>query len=348
MVGPKMNVGSWLEDVRSLVDARLSAHFEEKRATTAAMASEGIELVDAIASLTMRGGKRLRPALLVAAFRAVDVDRALDDAIEVGAALELLQSYLLIHDDWMDHDEERRGGPSVHAALREASGGDAHLGASLAVLAGNLASADAWELLTRIGGPEARLRQVIDIFLAIHREVVLGQQLDLRAAEDVSRMQQLKTGSYTVRGPLALGAALAGAGDVERAALEAFGTPLGEAFQMRDDLLGTFGDPTVLGKPVGGDLRAGKRTALVRAAEERASAAELASIRAVLGRADASEAALAELREALVACGARGAVEARAGELLSAAKAALDEAPLSPLGVGMLRALADRLAVRDR
>lgn len=343
-----MTEGSWLQEVRSLIDARLASYFAGEREQAAALSPEGVALVDAIATLTLRGGKRLRPALLVAAFRAVTDDAPLDDAIEAGAALELLQSYLLIHDDWMDHDEERRGGPSVHAALREANGQDAHLGASLAVLAGNLASAHAWELLTRIGGPEPRLRDVIDVFLAIHREVVLGQQLDLLATGDVSLMQRLKTGSYTVRGPLALGAALAGASQAQREALDAFGAPLGEAFQLRDDLLGTFGDPAVTGKPVGSDLRAAKRTALILAAEELASPAELERIRAVLGRADVTEGELAGVTEVLSACGARVSVESRVNALLAEAKASLEGAPLAPLGVAMLVALADRLAIRDR
>lgn len=343
-----MTEGRWLEDVRALIDARLASHFARERERAAALSPEGGSLNDAIATLTMRGGKRLRPALLVAAFRSVDEAAPLDDAIEAGAALELLQSYLLIHDDWMDHDEERRGGPSVHAALRDANGNDAHLGASLAVLAGNLASAHAWALLTGIGGPEARLREAIDVFIAIHREVVLGQQLDLLGSKDVSRMQQLKTGSYTVRGPLALGAALAGGTDPQRRALERFGEPLGEAFQLRDDLLGTFGDPSVLGKPIGSDLRTGKRTALILAAEERASACELRRIHAVLGRSEATDAEVADAAAALDACGARAAVEERVAELLAKAKQALDEAELAPLGTAMLRTLADRLARRDR
>lgn len=343
-----MTEGRWLEDVRALIDARLASHFARERERAAALSPEGGSLNDAIATLTMRGGKRLRPALLVAAFRSVDEAAPLDDAIEAGAALELLQSYLLIHDDWMDHDEERRGGPSVHAALRDANGNDAHLGASLAVLAGNLASAHAWALLTGIGGPEARLREAIDVFIAIHREVVLGQQLDLLGSKDVSRMQQLKTGSYTVRGPLALGAVLGGASAAQHEALARFGGPIGEAFQMRDDLLGAFGDPRETGKPAGNDLRAGKRTALINAAEERASESDLALLRSVLGRADASDSEVGLALEVLERSGAKAAVESRLRALLDEALETLSSAPLAETGVTMLRELAELLAVRSR
>jgi len=121
---------------------------------------------------------------------------------------------------------------------------------------------------------------------------IIGQQLDLLAVEDVSRMHQLKTGSYTLRGPLALGAVLGGGTEAQRAALDAFGEPLGEAFQLRDDLLGTFGDPKATGKPAGNDLRAGKRTSLVLAVERGGDADALAAVRAVFGEADASEASV--------------------------------------------------------
>jgi geranylgeranyl diphosphate synthase type I len=340
----------WLEQVRTQIDARLASHFA--RARSAVPAPEADELVEAVERLTMRGGKRLRPALTYAAHAAVigdverpDLDPPVEDVFKVGAALELLQSYLLIHDDWMDGDEERRGGPSVHAALRDAHAGDAHLGASLAVLAGNLASAHAWELLTSIEGPEARLRAVMDAFLVIHRDVMVGQQLDLMKTANVPLMQKLKTGSYTVRGPLMLGWALGRGDAAARDALERYGEPLGEAFQLRDDVLGTFGERTVLGKPVGGDLRAGKRTALIRAAEE--SGAELGPLTAVLGVRDASDEDVARATDVLVRCGAKASVEGRIDALLGQARAALTTASLHEAGVAMLSELADRLAVRS-
>lgn len=336
----------WLADVRSLIDARLAAHFADKRARTLALAPDALEIVAAIETLTMRGGKRYRPALAYAAYCAVGGEPS-DDIVTAGASLELLQTYLLIHDDWMDADEERRGGPAVHVALR-GEHRDPHLAASLAVLAGNLASAYAWELLTRVDVPEPRLRAAIDVFLAIHQEVVIGQHLDLVGSERVSLMQQLKTGSYTVRGPLAIGAVLAGADAAQRAALEAYGAPLGEAFQLRDDLLGTFGERRLIGKPTGGDLRAGKRTALIAEAEARARGADREAIAGVLGDENASEAALERARAALIACGARAAVEARVLVLLERAKGALEGAPLTAAGVRMLRELADQLAIRER
>jgi geranylgeranyl diphosphate synthase type I len=270
----------------------------------------------------------------------------LADIVHAGAALELLQSYLLIHDDWMDGDDERRGGPSVHAALRARREGNVHLADALAILAGDLACAQSWRLLSRASADGAVRAEAFDVMLRMHEEVIVGQQLDLIGAPDVSRMHQLKTGSYTVRGPLALGAVLGGATEAQREALHRFGSPLGEAFQMRDDLLGAFGDPRETGKPAGNDLRAGKHNALIRAAEERAGEDELAPVRNVLGRADASDGDVRAALDVLERVGARAAVEERLRALVDEALATLEGAPLSEPGVSMLRELAERLTVR--
>lgn len=338
----------WLAELRSVVDERLARYLAAKREAASALAPEAPELVEAVEALTLRGGKRLRPAILHAAFRAVAPDRDPAEVLDACAALELLQTYLLIHDDWMDRDEERRGGAAVHAALRDAHGGDAHLGASLAILAGNLASACAWELICEAAHDPEVDRRVREVFLRMHQEVVYGQQLDLLATRDVSLMQQLKTGSYTLRGPLSLGAAYGRATDAQAAALLRFGAPLGEAFQMRDDLLGTFGDEDATGKPTAGDLRAGKRTALILAAEQRGTDAQLAPLRAVLGDPDADAAAIGAARDVLSEIGAKAAVEARLSALTGQAIEALSTGGLRDPGVTMLRELAERLGARDR
>lgn len=337
----------WLEEVRREIDARLVRFFEEERTSAKALAPEALELVEAVAALTVRGGKRLRPAVTVAAFRSVAPERDWRETLDAGAALELLQSYLLIHDDWMDGDDQRRGGPAVHAALAKKLG-DAHLGASLAVLAGDLGSAYAQRLV--LGSlPYARdAAAVLDAFVRMQVEVVMGQSLDLLASPDVSRMQQLKTGSYTVEGPLRLGARIGGASAQQMRALEAFGTPLGEAFQVRDDLLGTFGDPRATGKPAGNDLRAGKRTALVRECEHLLSESERAPLTRVLGRKDATDEEVAAATELFVRSGARKNVEQRLSELLERAQAALEGGGLADPGRSMLREIAGALAIRDR
>jgi len=338
---------AWMAEIRGRVDSRLEKFFEDKRRRASAVSPPSIELVEAIARLTMRGGKRLRAAVLVCGFHAIEPSAPLSRTDDACAALELLQTYLLIHDDWMDCDDERRGGPSVHASFRDRYG-DAHLGASLAVLAGDLAAAYAWELLGGAPFPEGRVLDGMGAFWRMQEEVVFGQHLDLIATEEVDRMQHLKTGSYTVRGPLRVGAVLANATAAQTEALERYGAPLGIAFQLRDDLLGTFGDRTALGKPTGSDLRAGKRTSLVDEASRLLSARDRAELDSVLGDRDADDGAVARVTELLVTSGARARVEERLDQLLREARAALDGAPLSPDGRALLVGLLSVLAVRDR
>jgi geranylgeranyl diphosphate synthase type I len=336
-----------LQQLAALVDARLVAFFEAQRTRADATSPEVGVLMDAVASLTLRGGKRLRAMALYAGYCAARGDGDMDPepALDAAAALELLQSYFLIQDDWMDGDEERRGGPSVHAALGRAHA-DPKLGAKLAILASDLGGGAAWELIARAPFLPARMQEAMAAFGQMHFEVIAGQHLDLLTHPNVELVHQLKSGSYTVRGPLRLGALLGNASAEQLDALERFGAPVGVAFQLRDDVLGTFGDPSSVGKPVGNDLRAGKRTALIAEARKTLDEEQTRTLDRVLGNAAASDADVAEVTQLLLASGARERVEARALGLLAQADAALATAPLSPIGVTLLRTLAERLVQR--
>jgi geranylgeranyl diphosphate synthase type I len=335
----------WVEGVVARVDARLEAFFASSRERARQTSPEALELVDAVADLTMRGGKRLRPAALYAGFRAARADGDPGRTLDVSAALELLQTYFLIQDDWMDGDEQRRGGPSVHVALGRKRR-DPHLGASLAMLAADLASGFAWELASGAAFPAGRREEALAAFGRMHFEVVCGQQLDLLGHDDVALVHQLKTGSYTVRGPLCLGALLADASAEQLTALERFGAPLGLAFQLRDDWLGAFGQRDTLGKPVGNDLRAGKHTALVAEARTLMSAADVGQLDAVFGNAHASDEAVARATAVLRSSGASERIEAQLSTLLADARSALRGAPLSAEGGAMLSELADKVVRR--
>ncbi len=338
----------FVHEVREATDAHLRAFFSARRAELRASAPEAELLVVGLEDLTMRGGaKRLRPAVMVAAQRAIRPEARLADVVAACAALEVLQSYLLIHDDWMDGDLERRGGPSVHVMLRKQVTHE-HLGDALAILAGDLGNAYAWDLVIESAARAPNPSAVLSVFSRMQRDVVAGQALDLRASADVTRMQQLKTGSYTVDGPLALGATLAGATPSQLDGLARFGVPIGEAFQVRDDLLGTFGDTAVTGKPVGNDLRAGKRTAIVREAETSVALADRAPLTRVFGQADASEPDVQSAMQMLERVGVRARVETRLEALLDEALAALDAAPIDPRGRTLLAQLARKIARREQ
>jgi geranylgeranyl diphosphate synthase type I len=249
--------------------------------------------------------------------------------LDASCAIELLQAYFLIHDDWMDNDRVRRGGPSVHARL-EADGWTPELAARGAVLAGDYTLALATRLFAgAIAGAPAP-GSLLAHFASMQLDAVVGQQLDvLGDGEDPEGLYRLKTGSYSVAGPLKLGLMLADASAPLLDGTDAFATPLGVAFQLRDDLIGAYAEAAVSGKPKGSDLLAGKRTLLVQLALERCSSAEREVIQLALGNADASVEAVTAALESMDRCGARAGVEARIAELVTEARRALEGMPLA-------------------
>ena len=336
------NAASWMAEVRSRIESTLADYFEHKCKEATEISVDSLELVRGIEALTMRGGKRFRPIVLAAAYRAVNPAGDLGETLPIGAALEILQSYLLIHDDWMDQDDERRGGPAVHAAFRDQH--PEHRANALAVLAGDLAAAYALELALDTQFPAGSREPALRQFVAIQKEVFFGQHLDLTANSNVQRMHDLKTTSYTVRGPLLLGAHLGAASSEQIAALTDFATPIGEAFQLADDLLGTFGDSSETGKP-GNDLRNGKRTSLV--AEVERLLPDDDRLDNVLRAESPTDAEVAAAVELIVSSGAKANVEQRLRDRLEQAQVALGAAPLDKDGVAVLDFVAQKLALRS-
>lgn len=335
--------------VRASVEARLDALFEARLAEAGRYGDEVLAMLSAVRDLTMRGGKRLRPALLVASYRACGgvPGEGEEVAIGLGVALELLQTYLLVHDDWMDGDAVRRGGPSVHVMLGAHFGSEAK-GNAAAILAGDYANALALEVAAVALGAGVRACEALVCFARVQQDVVFGQQLDVGGkSTDVELMHALKTGSYTVSGPLDLGAICAGATAAQRRALAAYGEPLGVAFQLRDDLLGVFGAERETGKPRGGDLKAGKRTSVVVEAQGRLGPAERQAFERAFGREAAADGEVEAAIAALERCGARGAVEGRLETLVAAACQALGSGELESGGARLLEGAALALTARQ-
>ncbi len=332
----RVQVDAWLAP---WLDARV-AEASQRGAAVETVAAAGRDLV-------LRGGKRLRAALLSAAYEACGGAGGGSAVVAAGAALELFQVYLLTHDDWMDGDDVRRGGPSVPAVMRARFGKQAD---AMSILAGDLVSAWSQRALLEVERPAPHLLGAARELATAHEDVVEGQVLDVQGhaddAERVNVVHTLKTASYTVRAPVAMGARLAAAGEGQVAALVAFARPLGIAFQLRDDVLGTFGEPAAMGKPAGSNLRAGKRTALVVHALAVPSAA--AAVSAALGRPDASEAQVAAAIHALEQSGAREAVEASIAAHVTAARQALARAELTPGGRALLEGAVVALTERVR
>jgi geranylgeranyl diphosphate synthase type I len=340
--------------VRSEVQQGLSGWLADRVAEARGRGADVGAVADAVAQLALRGGKRLRAVLLAVGYRACEPGEPGEGSecgiakavVQAGVALELLQAYLLVHDDWIDGDDVRRGGPSVPAMMRgrfERTRADA-----MSVLAGDLAVAWAQRALLEIALPAPRVAAAARELARMQDEVVQGQILDVageaRDALAVEAMHNLKTASYTVRGPVAMGASLAGASEAQLEELARFSTPLGVAFQIRDDVLGVFGDASAMGKATGSDLRAGKHTAVVVEALRDAQAREV--LAPVLGRADASDDAVAAAVRGLEACGVRARVEARVAALVDASRAALEQATISGSGRALLAQAAVALTER--
>ncbi|MGI8645449.1 MAG: polyprenyl synthetase family protein, partial [Nocardioides sp.] len=254
------------------------------------------------AGRAVSGGKRFRAAFCYWGFRSVrPTDAEIDHdqwLLRACAALEILHASALAHDDYMDASDTRRGRPATHRAFeaehRRAgwSGDPEQYGAAAAILLGDLLLSWADELLRRCGFPLDEVAPALALFDRCRSEVITGQFLDVsvqaRGAADVDaamRVLRYKSAKYSVERPLHIGAALAGASPELLDELSAVGLPLGEAFQLRDDLLGVFGDPSVTGKPAGDDLVEGKRTVLVALALDGAPATDAALLDRSLGTA---------------------------------------------------------------
>lgn len=310
--------------------------------------------VSALRAFVAAGGKRLRPAFCHWAFVGAGGDHDDPLATDGGAALELLHTFALVHDDVMDGSDRRRGRASIHREFIDRHGaeqwhGEARrFGEGVAILVGDLAFVYADMLMTD-APPLARR-----VFDELRVELCVGQFLDLagtatgsRDPDAARRIERYKSGKYTVERPLHLGAALAGRLEELQGALSAFGLPLGEAFQLRDDVLGVFGDPARTGKPVGDDLREGKLTPLVAAAAARARGID-ARMLARLGDADLTDADIAALQTVLIDTGARDEIEATIEQLVAEALDALTRLPVTVEAKRALEALGRFAAWRDR
>ncbi|WP_203700923.1 polyprenyl synthetase family protein [Asanoa iriomotensis] len=297
-------------------------------------------VADAIEGFVLRGGKRLRPAFGYWGFRGAGGHDS-DQLVTALSALELVQASALIHDDLIDRSDTRRGEPAVHrrfAGRHRAHGwaGDADgFGDSAAVLLGDLCLVWSDELLHAGGLDPAALSRARPVFDEMRTEVTIGQYLDVltqatgdTSVERAGKVARLKSAKYTVERPLLLGAALAAAPAGVTDAYSGFGLPLGEAFQLRDDMLGVFGDPAQTGKPAGDDLREGKRTFLVAATFEAADEPGRRDLERLLGSPDLDAEGIGHLREIIVGCGAAERTERRIGALLDAALSHIETAPI--------------------
>src|SRR5664279_6162595 len=308
--------------VQAAVDAEISAQ-------SRVLSEIGVELkplVEAVGAL-LQGGKRLRAAFLYWGYRAGGGPDS-EAVIRAATAMEFFQAAALLHDDVMDDSDTRRGMPAAHRRLADehaaagwAGSGD-RFGVAGAILGGDLCLIWSEELFSTSGLPVTELTRARPIFDRMRTQLMGGQFLDVlesaRGWDELTTDQRVarartviryKSAKYTIEHPLLIGAAASGVSASDTDALSTYGLHLGEAFQLRDDLLGVFGDPAHTGKPAGADLREGKRTVLVALALDQAGPSTMALFDKLLGAPNLDEHGVNELRATITASGAPDRVE---------------------------------------
>lgn len=343
------------------VSARLDAFVARVREETATYGPDAAAFVSS-AEATLRGGKRLRARFCHAGWASVaglnGIDAAPTALWDACAALEVFQSAALVHDDLIDNSDTRRGRPSAHRALEAAhvgqgwSGSAVEFGRAAAVLLGDLLVAWSDDLLEAGISANPHADAVRTEYARMRRDVTIGQFLDIAEesawsvnaddghSERALRVVSLKAARYSVEQPLLIGAVIAGADRAQQAALRAFGHPLGMAFQLRDDVLGVFGDEQVTGKPAGDDLREGKRTLLIAWTRQALAPQGRRLVDELLGDPQLTADQIASLQAIIMESGALARMEQLIVEYAEAGEAALQEAPLDAGALELLRGLA--------
>ncbi|MCI4675414.1 bifunctional (2E,6E)-farnesyl/geranyl diphosphate synthase [Candidatus Mycolicibacterium alkanivorans] len=347
------------------VTDQLRVYLAGRRAQAAYIGVDYDGLIAALEDFVLRGGKRVRPAFAYWGYRAVTADpgaRVDADALLLFSALELLHACALVHDDVIDNSATRRGMPTAHVHFTELhrrrgwTGSPDQFGRSAAILLGDLSLAWADDIVTTVDLPRAALLRVQRVWSDIRTEVLGGQYLDIVAESSGSEsiasamnVNAYKTASYTISRPLQFGAAAAADRPDVQQLFHELGTDLGVAFQLRDDVLGVFGDPAVTGKPSGDDLRSGKRTVLLAEALERADSSDPAAatlLRRGIGT-ELTDAQVRELCRVIESVGALAAVEEHIEILTRRGLAMLESAPINAPAKAGLTELARLAANRS-
>lgn len=342
------------------VNAALARVFEELTPQAARVHPSALEMAEAVREFTCGPGKRLRPVLMRVAYEGLGGTNT-EAIIRASCAVELMQSFLLIHDDVMDRSELRRGQPTLHRWYQTRYSKQVHdaehFGSAMAILAGDLANQLGTLLLSQASFPPDRVARALACYNRIAVDVCYGQVLDMILPqyplnevreEDLWKVMEYKTARYTTEGPLHLGAILAGAEGEVLEQLSAYGVPLGVAFQLQDDVLSVFGEEAQTGKSVASDLTDGKRTLLLVEAWKQGKEGERRVLTRVLGNPAATAGEIEAARRLLEDTGARAYTAQLAQELATQAKNALSRAPLAAPAPQFLAELGDYVVGRER
>jgi len=316
--------------LRDRIQQTLTEFISDHRKIMVDISPDTSVLVDSLENL-VAGGKRLRPAFAYWGYLAAG-GKDCAEILRACAALEFLQACALVHDDVMDNSDTRRGAPAVHKQFETIHNqgnwlsDPTRFGLGAAILIGDLALSWADELIFTSGLTSAQISRANEIYHVMRTELMAGQYLDLLeqvrgeiTVERSATVIRFKSAKYTIERPLLMGAAIADASPEVLSALSQYGLALGEAFQLRDDILGVFGDAEITGKPIGDDLREGKQTMLIARAREIGTNEQIMLIDSALGNQSLSELEVKKVQDALIESGVHDDIEKRIASQLNTA-----------------------------
>lgn len=350
-----------LKKWRNKINENLEEEFKNHKERAERIHPQGVKLIEYLEDYTMRGGKRVRPALMIAGYEGVG-GKDFDKVLPASLSIEALQSYLLIHDDIMDEDGLRRGKGTLHKMYeklhRKNYGGDdsKKYGENMGIIAGDIANSFAVNQIAKSDFPPEIKVKAMKKFEQIHRHTGYGQVLDVTfnqknvdeiTKDDVMTLHYLKTAQYTMAGPLELGAIFGRGSEEQKEMLKEYGVKVGKAFQVYDDMLGLFGNKEKLGKPVDSDLKEGKRTLLILKAIENGDEEQKKTILDLLGKKDITESEVREIRQIVKDTGSYDYSRKLTVRLAEEGKEALNKDLIDPEIVDFLMGLADYIITRE-
>lgn len=354
----KITALDYLSWFKRYFDKQLLAYLSEKKQEAKQINPEIAVLIEEIIRFSENGGKRVRPAFMYSGYIAAG-GKAEEAILFATMSVELLHTFALMHDDIIDNSDLRRGQLTTHKAFeayhknRKLKGNKKEFGLSSAILAGDLALSFAEEILTSAPFPQERLRRARYFFDQMKVQVIYGEYLDVLGGykktlseDEVLQVLDLKTAKYTVERPLHIGAMLAGADFKLIETYSRYGIPFGQAFQMQDDIVGTFGTEEEIGKPADSDIKEGKKTLLLTRAYEMATSRQRKILDEVVGRRSATESEIEKVREIMRTSGAYDYCVKLARELLRQSREAIEGEKLKEEGKGYLLAAVDYLETR--
>jgi len=351
-----MTIDKTLKLYKEKIELRLRSFLDEKIAEAEKISDSSREIMHYIKEFNLRGGKRIRSILIIMAYKSLGGKNE-NAIIDIAVSAELMQSFLLIHDDIIDDDDLRRGGPTMHRIYAEKYKGydnPEKFGESMAIIAGDLLAALGNEIISKSDFDEEKKLKLLQKFNKVVKLTGYGEIIDILSGlktnvteEDISKMHKLKTAAYTIEGPLHMGAIAAGASDEQLKTLTDYAIPLGMAFQLKDDILGLFGSEEKLGKPADSDIKEGKKTLLILKAIENSNKEQKEFIKNNLGSKNITKEEMMKIREIVKETDSLNYSQHLAEKLVKKAKDTIENSDFEKQGKDFFLEIANYIIKRD-